>query len=297
MELLYVREHTSCSHYEKGEKPAIECLKMHRKQRWNTTTQEHKIIMVCNGVIEISYGELTNKKVGAGEIFFLPMGYDFSSLALENTEIIIFRLRMRFKLCDCFSIRDLLQAEENLPKAPTDKYLEEMYPPLFLKMNEGLVSYARDLIKHISNGLKCTEFFEIKLKELFFLFRIYYSKRELLRFFYLFITLDADFTNFVFINHNKVKNVIELASLYNSSVSAFEKKFRRIFGISAGKWMKQQKGKVVYYDIESTEKSFKDISFFHGFSSPAHLSNFCKIQFGMTPGEIRELASKSKSTK
>lgn len=105
-----------------------------------------------------------------------------------------------------------------------------------------------------------------------------------------YLSLDKDylFSDFIYSNYRKVRNVQELADLSFYSLSGFEKKFRRTFGISASKWLKQKLSMEILYEITKTSKQFKEISLDLGFSSPSHFNNFCKSLLGKTPREIRK---------
>ena len=79
------------------------------------------------------------------------------------------------------------------------------------------------------------------------------------------------------------------------SLSGFQKRFKKVFGVSAYHWMKDVRSKSIYHQINSTEKSFKEISDEYGFSSPSHFNDFCKVHFGTTPGRIRRKKAATKA--
>jgi AraC-like DNA-binding protein len=125
------------------------------------------------------------------------------------------------------------------------------------------------------------------MKELFFLLRAYNTKEDLADFFSPLLTDDMDFYNFVLNNYQSIKTVKELAFLADYSLTGFEKRFKKVFGMSAHQWMKNQLSSSLYHEISCSRKSFTEISDMFGFSSSAHLSNFCKAVFGATPSAIR----------
>lgn len=136
------------------------------------------------------------------------------------------------------------------------------------------MGFLRMLNTCITDQLKCIYYFEIKIK-------------ELLNFFYPLLTKDTHFSDIILRNYNKVKTVKDLADLTHYSISGFEKRFKRVFGISPYKWLKKQKAKNIYREINYSVKTFKEISLEYDFTSPSHLNNFCKTNFGDTPGNIR----------
>lgn len=209
----------------------------------------------------------------------LPAGNNFEATAKQNASILIFRIRAKLELCDAYSI-EKLKAEFH----ESDEFKDIGY----LDVDERLTGYLASVTTYIKDGLRCYYLFLIKLKELFFLLRAYYPKDELYHFFYPIISNDTTFSDLVLKNHHKAKTVQELANLVNYSLSGFQKKFKKVFGVPAYQWMNEQRSKSILHEINTNKKSFKEISFEYGFSSPSHFNDFCKINFGDTPGKIRK---------
>lgn len=275
--LLYKDEHLSCYNYEKGSKLAIEGLKIEASNSWENTVEESKIVFIIEGCLSISYGDITDKKVQSGQMFILRQGYHYSAYAEENIFLMIFRINSQVNLCDRFSIQQLyaegIKARDDLNA---------------LDINDQLSDFLKWTFINISNGLRCTHFLDIKRQELFFLLRAYYSKEDLALFFSPLLNNDQIFSNFVYENHYKVKNIQQLVSLSNYSVSAFNKRFKKSFGISPYRWMKEERAKRIFHEINNYTKNFKVISEEYGFSSLSQFNDFCKVHFGLTPGEIRK---------
>lgn len=279
MELLYPHEHLNCYNYEKGDRPAIDPIHLVANDKYDIDILENKIIIVRNGHINYSFGSHLNQNLTTGNMIIIPAGFRFTSRALDDTEILIFRIRTHIELCERFALEQLLaEKDEN------DKFDKIGV----LNSNKVVTQYVENLIEHIIAGLRCFYFYEIKIKELLFLLRGYYPKKELLHFFYPLLSNDLSFSNFILQNYHQVRTVKELAELTNYSLSGFEKHFKKVFGISASQWMRNQRAKIVYHDINNGNKTFKEISYHHGFTSPAHFNDFCKLHFGATPGQIRK---------
>lgn len=279
MELLYPHEHLNCYNYEKGDRPAIDPIHLVANDKYDIDILENKIIIVRNGHINYSFGSHLNQSLTTGNMIIIPAGFRFTSRALDDTEILIFRIRTHIELCERFALEQLLaEKDEN------DKFDKIGV----LNSNKVVTQYVENLIEHIIAGLRCFYFYEIKIKELLFLLRGYYPKKELLHFFYPLLSNDLSFSNFILQNYHQVRTVKELAELTNYSLSGFEKHFKKVFGISASQWMRNQRAKIVYHDINNGNKTFKEISYHHGFTSPAHFNDFCKLHFGATPGQIRK---------
>ena len=275
--LLYKEEHLACYNYQKEDKAPIEGLKINAANLWENIAEESKIIFVIEGRISISYGEVTDRMVDSKQMFILRQGYQYRVYVEEDTFIIIFRISSQINFCDRFSIQQLYKKESKT---------EEEFN--LLEVNDRLSGFLHWTYVNISDGIKCTHFFDIKKQELFFLLRAYYSKEDLALLFSSLLNNDQIFSNFIYDNHYKVKNIQQLVALSNYSVSAFNKRFKKSFGISPYKWMKDQRAKRIFHEINNYTKNFKVISEEYGFSSLSQFNDFCKVHFGLTPGEIRK---------
>jgi len=283
MELLYAQEHLSCYNYEKGDRPTIEKLSLKKGEIWNVFPLDNKAIFIMDGSLLFSFGDVTDKVIHTGKMMLLPAGSQFTSVAEEDSVFIVMRLHNTKQLCDCFSL-DALMKEKGKNFKP------DLY---FLDINERVQPFLSFLDTCMSDGLRCTYYFALKAKEYYFLLRAYYSKEELLSFFYPLLSKDISFSEFIIKNHYKAKTVQELADITHYSLSGFQKRFKKVFGVSAYHWMKDERSKSIYHEINSTNKSFKEISEVYGFSSPSHFNDFCKTSFGTTPGRIRRPKSSS----
>ena len=74
----------------------------------------------------------------------------------------------------------------------------------------------------------------------------------------------------------------------NYTVSGFEKRFKRVFGVSPYKWMNNQKAKMIFQQVRTTDLTLKEISANFGFTSLSRFNDFCKTNLGKPPGDIRE---------
>lgn len=277
MELLYTQEHLSCFNYEKGDRPVFEKLSINKGQNWKTFSVDNLIIFTIKGSLRFSFGEHIDNVISEGKIMVLPAGCHLTSTAESDTIIIVIRLLETKQLCDCYTLDMLLHEKD-------DDFTPGLY---YLDINERINVFLSFTDECVGDGLKCIFYLDLKAKELFFLLRAYYPKKELLKFFYLILSRDVSFSDLVLKNHHKARTVQELADLLHYSLSGFQKRFKKVFGVSAYHWMKEERSKSIYHEINSTQKSFKEISEDYGFSSPSHFNDFCKSNFGATPGKIR----------
>jgi AraC-like DNA-binding protein len=154
--------------------------------------------------------------------------------------------------------------------------------------NQRLTNFVETMQEYVKDGLKCTFFFDIKIREFLFLIRAYYDRTIVFNFFKPIYSTDFVFSNDVYKNIDSVKTVKEMADALNYSLSGFEKKFKKVFNLSPYQWMQEQKARKIYHEIHCSKKTFAEMAFEYDFSSPAHFNVFCKLFFGSTPGKLRK---------
>lgn len=280
MSILYIAEHEQCSNHRDKDKAQIKLFDLKEKQDWDVTMTNNYIAFVTDGALTFSLGKHIRQRLTKGKIILLPANTNFKGIAETNTTMILMNVQTEKFVCFNFSLESLMTEKINL-----DKDNENLKT---LEMNEVMKDYAHTLTRYIEDGLSCYYFFDIKIKELFYILRGYYNKETLYNFFSPILSNDIVFSNFVQKNYSRVKTVQELANLANYSLSGFVKRFKKVYGTSVSQWMNEQKANQIYQEIKTKNKTLKEISFEHGFSSPTHFNNFCKMHFGSTPGKLRK---------
>lgn len=278
MTLLYVKEHLTCYNYDKSPAPTIQKRTFNKGEEWEINTLKNTFIYIEKGEYIFSYAQYNNKSIQAGQMVLIPSETKVNGLFKESATVFLLRLGDIKNLCECFSLDMLLKEEDE-----TDSNL-----PFLLDASPKITAFFSLCDSYTSDGLMCRYFLQLKIKELFYLLRAYHTKEDLLRFFHPLLSNDMSFSDFVLHNHKKVRTVNELSQLANYSLSGFQKRFRKVFGVSAYNWMKDKKLKNILHDITNTNKTFKEISSEYSFSSPSHFNDFCKSNFGHTPGELRK---------
>ncbi len=274
--LLCFQEHFSCNGYDRDTPGIIDSPHYHPGECWEGKAVTKKIIFILTGSMQISYGFFIDRKIGAGNIYLLPPGCCFTARTGEGVSLLVIRIVEAIHFCENNYLEDL---ELENPDAKTDLQLLEIKPPLH--------SFLSLLSRTLSDGLRCKHFFKLKTKEMLYLLRTYYTKKELGAFFRPLLSTDAQFTEFVLRNYHRVKTVSQFASLNSCSLSNFDKKFRRAFGTSAYQWMMQKCNEQVFHEIKTTNKPFLQIAEEQGFSSNSQFTDYCKKHLGGTPGKIR----------
>lgn len=277
--LLYPEEHLSCARYDSGNSPIVEYILYPQEYAWEKLLTQTEIVFVLEGDFSVTYEHFLNLKVGKGNIIILPPGCHYRARTEGGCTAFVFRLSEIDHFCDNFTLERLAY---EMTENKQDIHLLDIRSPVEYYLSELRHNYL--------DGLRCSLYHELKIKEFFYLLRAYYNKKELAGFFRPLLSNNTRFTNFVLQNYKKVKTVNELAALYNSSVSSFDKKFRMTFGISPYKWMMQKKISVLYNELNTTTKPLKQIAKEQNFSSLPQFTDYCKKHFGYSPSKMRRLA-------
>lgn len=278
MKLLYPQEHFSCFNYEKGQNARLEILKREAGNYIVRDLVDTEIVFVIDGHFSLSYGKFIDLDITKGKILFFPPGSHVVAKVLEDTHIIICRVRGVLQLCECLNLEQLYR--EYGSKKGSGFHM--------LDINERIYSYIENFVDCVNDGLKCSYYFATKMKELFFLLRAYYTKEDLAAFFAPILGKDSQFMNLMYQNYRNVKSVQELANLSMYSPSGFKKQFGRVFGTSASEWLSDQKAALIFQDLNNSPLSIKELADKYGFSSVSAFSSFCLAKFGKPPGKIRQ---------
>lgn len=172
MELLYVHEHTSCFNYENGNRPVIQTITFKKGDEWNIDAIYNKVVFFIKGDVAFSMNKHYEDVISEQKFILIPSSSNFSLIATSDTVITIFRLLVKVQLCDRFALENLLLGDVVIEKKDTEKVCA-------LRINERMSDFLTFLNQCTGDGLKCFYFFEIKMKEFFFLLRAYYTKEDL----------------------------------------------------------------------------------------------------------------------
>jgi len=268
--------HSGCYNYNNSNNASVELNNYKKGDRIQVVTESNRIIVVLKGIANLYFDQRAGKKLCSGAMLLLPSKNNYELEIVEDITIITFQLSTNFSFCEHFSI-------EMLYKEKVEKVKEK----LILYANPVIMNYLALIETLLNDNFYCDYFLGVKLKELFYLLRHYYSKQDLKEFFSPILSEDFKFSSFVLENYDPTLTVGELAKKTNYSISGFEKRFKKVFNISPSQWIQSKKSKEIYHEINCSSKTFAEIGYDFGFSSPSHFNNFCKKVFGNTPGKIR----------
>lgn len=277
MNLLYVDEHVSCSHYLTDIKSgfSLKCIQesfdIHSER-----LSSNYIIFVLEGSVSITCNENTLENIQAGQMILLPKSSFVYGKVEEKGKFIVYMFDHIYHLCNKYALQNL------------SSYTEDMvYTFKPLSIVSEVMMFLNLLSSCLIKGLNCTFYHEIKSNEILLLFRAFYQKDQLAQFFYPLIGSSIDFKTNVLSKYRDAKTVEELADSMGYGLSNFKKKFRDEFEESAYQWMLKQKSKHIQYKLSFADVDFASIIEEFSFSSPAHFNRFCKTQYGKTPSELR----------
>lgn len=248
------------------------------------TPSESKLLFVTEGLIVFTRGRYKPREVTSPSMLLLPVGERVIIKTRTGVKFMIMRLCFHIPISDQLSNISTSKKEISSEKEKTQKASFPVLP-----VNWIIQTFLRELDLYVSAGLSSSQFMELKMQELVYMLKEFYAEDELRQFFEPILSNDRLFSDFILQNYHKTKSVAELAELSCYSFSGFEKRFKKVFGMPASRWLKQKRATDIYQEISKGEKTFKQISNEYGFCSPAHFNDFCRMQLGHTPGELRKL--------
>lgn len=246
-----------------------------RRKDWKGQNQ---LLFFLTGEIEVIYSGSLPKKIEGGNMIFLSSMADCIGTALTPVKLIHLTFEDFVNVCDK-NIFQYLTPIASLLKY--DFSALEIRKPLDLYL-QLLLIYSQD------EKLPQKYLYPEKLKELFILFRGFYSNEELAMFFYPLVGKNIDFKQQVSEAYPRAKSIGDFAEICGYSPVVFQRKFKDIFGETVYQWMQRQKAEHIKHRLMTEEVNLKELIEEFNFTSPAHLNKFCQIWFGMSPSELRQ---------
>jgi AraC-like DNA-binding protein len=287
MRLLYEDEHLSCGQYDHSGNPGIEVVKMLKGNRGKLSVKTNEIIFVVEGKVKFYFRELPAYEGVKGQAMFIPVSEEYAYDVLADAMLVIFRLTQPITLCSNYSIERLYGLKDIKPHVGREVPGHNRKIGT-LEINSRLWNFLNWIIDCVEDGLKCRCWVELKIREFLLVLRAYYPKEELHDFFYLILSGDTAFSEYIRLYWQRFHSVKDMAASLNMTDKQFTKHFVAVFGQTPYRWMTARKAEIVYADITSTNKLFKEISVDRGFGSDTQLTRFCRLQFGNTPTGLRE---------
>lgn len=277
MRILELKEHTSCYNYANSILEGFSYCKLQAGETYEKESNKNHILFVLQGVIEFYCKELT--------------------LQIKEGNMICFHCESKYKICSVKSSRITIALFENTIQSCEKISFEELYElnlqkvssTVPLEIRHKLYLFLELMIKYLEDGASCFHFHEIKLRELFWILRFYYTKTELATFFHPILGNEREFRKAVLDNYENAKTVKELSTKCGLSLSSFKRRFANEFREPVSQWIQKQKNKTIKYKLADEDIPIGEIAFELDFSSLPQFCRYCKRNFGYTPGEYRKI--------
>jgi AraC-like DNA-binding protein len=285
MDIQNVREHLLCYDWDAGDRPTIESREIEINTSWEIETEMNKLLFLMSGDVSVEVGDFKRKEVNKGYFWFVSAGQSLKVSALDcDALLLILRFSSHMNLCDCYMMEQLYNEFRN-QRAAEEVDVKQLYPCYIRPM---LWECLNNLFITTIDGLCCRSFFQVKVKEVFFLLRAYIPKRELYGVFHPILTADITFSDRVKSSWAKYPTVDALARSMNLTPSTFYRRFVAVFAKTPLDWYTEQKKMNIYKDIVSTELSLREVATKWYFSSPSSLTHWCEKHFGQSPSTMRK---------
>lgn len=276
--LFYYEEHASCKHYVSNVKVGFKYTDLKAGvELYNEENTINYLIFIMKGEVCVSCNQINNQHFYAGELFLIPYLSTMSGKTLTDVSAMVCMFSKPENLCDKIELESLAPFSEKLAY----KFSGLEIRPVFLSFLNLLKLYMQD-------GTSCKHLHELKQKEMFLLFRFYYTKEELAELFYPIIGQSLDFREKVIMNYLNYSKVQELAECCGYSVNRFIEKFKAEFHSTPMQWMQKQKAVHIKSRLADPNLPIKAIVDEFEFTSHTHLNSYCKRFWGMTAVEVRE---------
>lgn len=181
MNLFYLDEHKACSNYSNAIQEGFIHYRVDAGKSYADESKKDCILFLLKGKIALRTGE-RKSMLNSGDMTFIQR-YSWCELEFhEESDIIIALFENTVDNCENMNFSRFLPMRDQI------KY--EMLP---MDIRKQLYMYLELLTEYLDSGANCIHFHEIKMKELFWLMRFYYSKLELATFFYPMLGSDYHF--------------------------------------------------------------------------------------------------------
>lgn len=279
-ELKYTIEHLTCQHYTKKD-PLLYIINIAKNELIKLDRLDClRLIFIIKGSISVSTGIYINKSLTQGHMFVLDKGDYIYMRGLENSILMSCRLDSSVSLCNAFTLKQLQET-------PLDsvKFGQNIFPALPIK--ERLQAELNITYEVMTDKLLCFHYLKVKRDIFLLLLRGYYLKEELAFLFHFVQNTESEFKDLVIKNYACDINAEQLISLTGLPAATFNRKFKKAFGMTIGRWLISKRKENILRDLIMTDLSEKEIANKYNIT-PNYLSSFCKKQFESTPSSLRK---------
>lgn len=214
---------------------------------------------------------------------FIPRMNEYSGTALSNAVLVVHK----FNNTICRSERCILSF------LYSHKHIKNKIHSSKLVVVDSMKILAANITSYIADGMRAHDLWQMKHKELIWVFTRYYTAEELRSFFHPLTDEDVPFKSLVMTHYRKANSTEELAGLCGYGVHTFRRKFKKEFDTPVYQWLIKKRAEHVRYRLSQTFIPLADIIEEFKFSSPQHFNSFCNQYLGDTPGNLRKVAGET----
>ncbi len=281
--MQYASEHLNCLYYANDKSQTL-FVRTLREGEYMTLDSDavNMLLFIIDGEIRINIGRFRNATVVRHRLFFAESGNGVLIKAVCPTTIMWCTIKEQMTLCNGYSLQDLIRHYKKNRRRLGVRETEMFTLPVNSELEKELDATYNTL----KGGMLCIHYQKLKINVLMMLLRAFTPKDELVRLFRPILNEENDFKLAVQAAYNDQINVQELMAVLDMPESTFNRKFVKVFGMTAGKYITQRKKDQVLRELLMTDLSVKEISEKFKFT-PGYIVKFSKTYFGKTPTELR----------
>ncbi len=278
MKILYAEEHSSCFNYSSKDS-LIKIEEKSKGEVFHVSPNHNEIVLLSNGEMSFSTGLVKDKIISGGKMFVHPNQNKGEVEIKQDSTFFIIQLASNPCICK-HSTSSFEKTKQNETEERQDIFLLEAIPIVN--------SYFSLLETYIKSGLRCSSFYELKIKELIYVLCSYYGKEDINMFFQPILNENTRFSLQVMNFSENSKTVKELCEKMNYKDGRhFEQQFKETFKLPANEWLEQKNTKKIYNEIRKGKKTVEEIACEYQFTLP-QFNKYCKQKFNLTPEELLE---------
>ena len=283
MTLFNPPEHLSCHHYAAHANSGWLRVDGSDKRSYRGMTEYHSILFCTKGSVRLAISDEL-WELHEGQMKFIPRGTSVTAIFSDDGELLDAYFDVIDFICDKISLQQLQELRQKVAYAPEP-----------LEVRGAIHSLLGTLAIYLDDKALCAYLHELKVKELFWNLRAYYSREELAAFLWP-ILGESKFHSDVISAFTCNAKVSELAERVYMSTSAFYKRFREEFGTSPEQWIRLQSNKQILFLIQDYDLSIGEIASQLSFNSQSSFSRYCSNNFGLSPSDLRRTLQEGASS-
>lgn len=283
MALFTPPEHLSCHHYATHANSGWLRIDTSDQSSYRGMTEYHSILICTRGSVRLAIADEL-WEIHEGQMKFIPRGTPVTAIFSDDGELLDAYFEVVDFICDKISLQQLQELRQEIA-----------YDPEPLEVRGAIHSLMDTLKVYLNDQALCAYLHELKVKELFWNLRAYYSREELAAFFWP-ILGESKFHNDVISAFTCNVKVSDLADRVYMSTSSFYKRFKEEFGSSPEQWIRLQSNKQILFLIQDYDLSIGEIASQLSFNSQSTFSRYCSKNFGHSPLQLRRVLQEGTSS-